>query len=144
MADKSAAVTVNAKFKNVILGDETARLGMEIDCKKMAVMKAVSLFRGSRCLVKIALGDMDDKHPPGFEMPDAIQSTVDFKSISIKTKVYTAGLTFNLAEVPPERIAQFAKQSGHITIERMSAIPEKPKKTKPAPPGTTDDEGSTD
>lgn len=129
MAEKSAAVTVNAKFKNVNLGDETARLGIEIPCGEMQVMKAVSLFRGSQCKVTITLGDKEQEDMLGAKGIPVIESVVNFKSVTIKQKVYNVGLTFNLADVTPEEIAHFAQQSGHISVERIGAIPEKPKKS---------------
>lgn len=121
-------VKYRVQFGGVSIGDETCRLGVQIGRDAIKIGKADELFCGRRiqCTVVAhrAEFDADQAAFDGFDDTEMITAVCDVKRYSVGTKNIGIGLTFALAEISIEHLANFAKRSGTLTIDGVRSLDE--------------------
>ena len=111
---------VPCKFLGQSAGDQTARLGVQIEREHLSPEVADALFTGHRLEVELRAyrpGD-DPKQTKMFDEHNPIMKAVaDSKGTALKPSYIGIGLTFNKEDVK-DSILQFAKRSGELTVVR--------------------------
>lgn len=111
-------------FGNLGVGEDTARLGLKVNRAKCTIKQAENYLCGARCEIKIKVDPNADNDTPGQTTFDgiegeALESVVDIKRYSAGPKGFTAGMTFNMAEIDVSQLAKFAGHSGRLVACRV-------------------------
>ena len=133
---KETTFEANVQFGGVSIGDNTARLGMSVDRKLIALSRANDFFCDRRLIGRIVLGlhdeDSDQETLEGMEDVDhEVAGAFDVKGFRVSSGHITFGATFSLKEIDISELAKFSKGAGRLIVTSAGLIPEEP---KPEPP----------
>jgi len=121
--------TINPKtelevdFGGVSIGQETARIGVEIDRAKMTLQDADKFLSGSRLKVHLlATPKGECKGQKHFEdMTETIEGEIDCKSFSVTADKFRTGFKFAAAALNLLTFVGFRKRPGKAFIEWIGA-----------------------
>jgi len=137
-----ALLTFPVTYGDVSFGDETARLGVTVERKYLALGKADAHLTNKRLISRITA-------VPGSDNPDQqqlitdeaeVRAAIDVKGFRVSRKFITFGMTFALASVDKLTLCDFSRRSGQFHIEELSEIP-KPEPKVAATVGADDGGG---
>jgi hypothetical protein len=124
---KKSKLSVIVQFSNVSIGQETAKVGVQIERSVLDLLAADEYLCGKRLVGKIILGNRNDANGQGkliedtdFEVPGAF----DVKGINVKPSKIGAGLTFSLASINISELAKFAKGAGRMVVDEVQELPD--------------------
>jgi len=107
---------VEVDFGNVSIGEDVARIGVEIDRERLTLELADKFFSGSRLkvgLMAVPKGELKgQKH---FEdMSELIEGEVDVKSFSVQSDKFKTGIKFGAAAISLLTLVGFRKRPGKL------------------------------
>src|SRR6185503_17750984 len=109
MAKKAKLLELDVSFGDVSIGENTGRLGVTIQRKSLTPAQADKHLCGKRLTGRIIWdAGQADSQPAMFEAGDSFEASFDVKSLSLKPKSISCGLTFMLQSVDLNALAHFA------------------------------------
>jgi hypothetical protein len=110
---------IEVDFGNVSIGQETARIGVEIDRSKMSLGDADKFLSGSRLKVHLLATPKGElKGQKHFDdMTETIEGEVDCKSFSVSADKFRTGFKFAAAALNLLTFVGFCKRPGKAFIE---------------------------
>lgn len=107
---------VEVDFGNVSIGEDVARIGVEIDRERLTLELADKFFSGSRLkvgLMAVPKGELKgQKH---FEdMSELIEGEVDVKSFSVQSDKFKTGIKFGATAISLLTLVGFRKRPGKL------------------------------
>lgn len=135
---RTAAVVLEIPvlYGNLNIGDETARLGIRVDRKKLKLTDADRHLCGKRLkgTIEADAGNANPEQPAIFQAGVSVTAVFDVNGFGVTRKAITTGLTVKLGSMNIEDLAHFAKRAGRFLVESIGDIPEEEK----AAAGTAD------
>ena len=122
---RKAKVSVACKFTGVSIGEDTARIGVQISRDGMTLDEADGYFVGRRLSGRIeVLGEDEDPKQKRLlaDARPAIEGTFDVKRVGVDRKKFSTGLTFALADIAIEQLGHFAKRTGRMLIDNVDVL----------------------
>lgn len=113
-------------FRNVNLGQKTAKVGIVVERGNMTLEEAAELFVERRLMGEIVLGangDGDGQKHLVDDLERTIKGSMDVTRFGVGADNFTAGLTFNKNEVDVSELSHFTKGQGRLVIKRADDIP---------------------
>jgi hypothetical protein len=123
----TALLDVPCEFKNVNIGDKTARIGVAVDRGELSVTDADKKLCEQRLSGRIVAkppGSHGDQGAlDGMEDDQIIDAVFDCKGYGVSSDSISFGLTFMLASVDIATLSHFAKRGGRLIVNEAEDLP---------------------
>lgn len=127
-------------FAGVSIGEGTARVGCKAPRDLLTLVRADEILCGHRLIGRIVQCKSNEAANQTAFLDGTkheIPGSFDVKGFRVTPDDICFGLTFSLRDVKVEELPHFAKKSGRLIVEMVTAIPED---TKPSKAGEGDPE----
>lgn len=143
----SDTLNLPVSFAGVSIGEGTARVGVKAPRDVLGLDKADEILCGHRLIGRIVQSKSNEAaNQTAFldGVKHEIPGSFDVKGFRVTTDDICFGLTFSLKDVQVQELPYFAKKSGRLIIDLVTAIPEESKGSKASDDGDDDEDEDGD